>query len=167
MLDDILRNMSLFVDGTGYAGNVEELTLPKLTMKTEEFRAGGMDAPVEQSLGMEKLECDFTLNSFDKKILTLFGLSPGNNTKLTARGAIESDNGTQTAVVVNLEGMVKELDYGTWKPGEKATQKAMVALRYYKLTHGDTLVHEIDIPNFKRIINGVDQLEATRKALGI
>jgi P2 family phage contractile tail tube protein len=37
MLDDILKNMALFVDGRGYAGNVEELTLPKLTMKTERF----------------------------------------------------------------------------------------------------------------------------------
>ena len=38
MLNDILKNMSLFVDGRGYAGNVDELNLPKLALKTEEFR---------------------------------------------------------------------------------------------------------------------------------
>ncbi|SMG63879.1 Phage major tail tube protein, partial [methanotrophic bacterial endosymbiont of Bathymodiolus sp.] len=59
MLDDILKNMALFVDGRGFAGNVEELTLPKLTLKTEEFRNGGMDAPIEVEMGMEKLESEF------------------------------------------------------------------------------------------------------------
>ena len=54
MLNDILKNMSLFVDGRGYAGNVDELNLPKLALKTEEFRGGGMDAPIEIDMGMEK-----------------------------------------------------------------------------------------------------------------
>jgi P2 family phage contractile tail tube protein len=45
---------------------VEELTLPKLTLKTEEFRNGGMDAPIEVEMGMEKLESEFTLTRFDK-----------------------------------------------------------------------------------------------------
>ena len=42
----VLKNMNLFVDGRGYAGRVDEIELPKLTLKTEEHRAGGMDVPV-------------------------------------------------------------------------------------------------------------------------
>lgn len=167
MLDDILKNMALFVDGRGFAGNVEELTLPKLTLKTEEFRNGGMDAPIEVEMGMEKLESEFTLTRFDKNVLKLFGLAPGQLTPLTIRGAVISDDGTQTAVVVNLQGIVREMDPGNWKPGEKATLKIMMALRYYKLIHGGDVVHEIDIPNMVRTIGGVDQLSAVRSALGI
>jgi P2 family phage contractile tail tube protein len=167
MLDDILKNMALFVDGRGFAGNVEELTLPKLTLKTEEFRNGGMDAPIEVEMGMEKLESEFTLTRFDKNVLKLFGLAPGQLTPLTIRGAVISDDGTQTAVVVNLQGIVREMDPGNWKPGEKATLKIMMALRYYKITHGGDVVHEIDIPNMVRTIGGVDQLSAVRSALGI
>lgn len=167
MLDDILKNMALFVDGRGFAGNVEELTLPKLTLKTEEFRNGGMDAPIEVEMGMEKLESEFTLTRFDKNVLKLFGLAPGQLTPLTIRGAVISDDGTQTAVVVNLQGIVREMDPGNWKPGEKSTLKIMMALRYYKLTHGGDVVHEIDIPNMVRTIGGVDQLSAVRSALGI
>jgi Bacteriophage tail tube protein len=167
MLDDILKNMALFVDGRGYAGNVEELTLPKLTLKTEEFRNGGMDSPIEVELGMEKLECEFTLTRFDKPVLKLFGVAPGQTIPLTVRGALVSDNGTQTPAVVNLQGIVKEMDFGSWKPGEKATVKLMIALRYYKLTHGNETVHEIDIPNMVRTIGGVDQLATMRSALGL
>ena len=52
----VLKNMNLFVDGRGYAGRVDEIELPKLTLKTEEHRAGGMDVPVLIDLGMDKME---------------------------------------------------------------------------------------------------------------
>ncbi len=165
-LDDILKNMALFVDGRGYAGNCEELTPPKLTMKTEEFRNGGMDAPVEIEMGMEKLEASFTLTRFDASVLKLFGLAPGNVTPLTFRGAVESEDGTTRAVVINLRGKLRELDPGSWKPGDKATLKAAVAVRYYKLTHDGVVIHEIDPVNMVRVINGVEQLAGQRAALG-
>ena len=167
MLNDILKNMSLFVDGRGYAGNVDELNLPKLALKTEEFRGGGMDAPIEIDMGMEKLECDFTPTRFDKDVLSLFGVSAGQAVPLTARGALVSDDGTQTAIVVNLQGMLREVEWGSWKAGDKATLKIAMALRYYKLTHGGTVIHEIDVPNMVRTIAGIDQLAQTRSALGI
>ena len=42
-LPRVLKNMNLFVDGRGYAGRIDEIQLPKLTLKTEEHRAIGMD----------------------------------------------------------------------------------------------------------------------------
>ena len=74
---DVRKNMNLFVDGRGYAGQVEEFNAPKLTLKTEEFRAGGMDAPIELTMGMEKLECDFSLVAYDQKVLVAFGVKEG------------------------------------------------------------------------------------------
>jgi phage tail tube protein FII len=52
----------------------------------------------------------------------------GQLTPLTIRGAVISDDGTQTAVVVNIQGIVREMDPGNWKPGEKATLK--ITLRW-------------------------------------
>lgn len=167
MLDDVLKNMALFIDGRGYAGHVEELTLPKLTLKTEEFRGGGMDAPIEIELGMEKLECEFTLIQFDKALLKLFGLAPGKLVPLTVRGALVSELGEQNTMVVNMQGIIREMELGNWKPGEKATLKCMVALRYYKLTHSGETLHEIDIPNGVRTIGGVDQLAGVRRTLAL
>lgn len=167
MLDDVLKNMSLFVDGRGYAGNIEEVTLPKLTLKTEEFRNGGMDAPIEVEMGMEKLECEFTLTRFDREALSLFGLLSGQSIPLTVRGVFVSDEGITLPVIVNLRGFVREVDFGNWKAGDKATLKFMIALRYYKLTHGTVVTHEIDIPNMVRTIDGVDQLALQRVALGV
>jgi hypothetical protein len=74
----------------------------------------------------EKLECEFTLTRFDKQVLKLFGLAPGQLTPLTIRGAVISDNGNQTSVVINLQGIIREMDPGNWKPGEKATLKIVM-----------------------------------------
>ena len=40
-IKDILRNVNLFVDGRGFAGRVDELELPKLTIQT---RSSGPEA---------------------------------------------------------------------------------------------------------------------------
>ncbi|MGZ4954443.1 MAG: phage major tail tube protein [Methylobacter sp.] len=167
MLQDILKNLNLFVDGRGYAGNVEELNPPKLSMKTEEFRNGGMDAPVEVEMGMEKLEASFSLTKYDAEVLKIFGLAPGNTKPLTFRGSLSGEDGTEKPVIIQMTGMLKEMDPGSWKPGDKASLKATIAVRYYKHTIDSEVVHEIDIPNMIRIVNGVDQLAQTRKNLGM
>ena len=163
----LLKNINLFIDGRGYAGQVDEFDPPKLTIKMEEHRAGGMDAPVEEDMGMEKLESGFTLSQADREALKLFGMRKGNYVPLELRGVQQSDTGENEAVTHFLRGQIKEVDWGTWKPGEKAPCKFMVALRYYKLEIAGETVHEIDIVNMVRIIDGTDQLADMRQGLGL
>lgn len=164
---DVRKNLNLFVDGRGYAGQVEEFNAPKLALVTEEFRAGGMDAPVELTMGMEKLECDFSLISYDRDVLSLFGVAEGALVPFVAREALESFDGTVTPVVHTMRGKIREMDPGTSKPGDKPSLRVAMALTYYKLQHGDTTVLEIDVENMVRVVNGSDALSATRAALGL
>lgn len=166
MIPKILKNFNAFVDGRGYAGRVDEITLPKLTIKTEEHRAGGMDVPVEIDMGMEKLEAELTFAEYDVELFRLFGLIDGNAVSLTLRGAIQAD-GEAEPIIVNLRGSFREVDAGTWKAGDKATLKCMIAVRYYRLTiNGDSVI-EIDAENMIRIIGGEDQMATIRQAIGI
>lgn len=164
---DIRKNFNLFVDGRGYAGQVDEFNAPKLTLQTEEFRAGGMDMPVDVTMGMEKLTCDFSLKAYDRDVLANFGVMEGTSIPLVAREALESFDGTVTQVVHTMRGKITELDPGTSKPGEIPLLKLTLSLTYYKMQHGDRVVHEIDAENMIRIINGVDALAAIRGALGM
>lgn len=168
MLPKILKNFAVFVDGRGYAGKVEEITLPKLTLKTEEYRAGGMDIPIAMDMGMEKLETDMTFSDYDAEIFKLFGLISGNALALTLRGALQEAGKTEAIpVVLHLRGTIRELDFGTWKAAEKATLKMLMDLRYYKLVYNENELIEIDAENMIRKIDGVDQLASSRAALGI
>ncbi len=87
MIDNQLKNCTMAIDGRGYAGRVKTVTLPKLTVKTEEFRGGGMDAPIEIDMGMEKLEFSATLSSVDPDLLGSWGLAHGRSPSITVRGA--------------------------------------------------------------------------------
>ena len=163
----VRKDINLFVDGRGYAGKVVEFDPPKLTVKTEEFRAGGMDAPAEVDMGMEKLESTLTLADIDRHALKLFGLVKAAFTPVTLRGGQQGPAGEVEAVVHHLRGRFKDVDYGTWKSGETSPVKLMVALRYYKLEIDGETIHEIDVENMVRIIDGVDQMAEMRAALGL
>ena len=164
---DVRKNLNLFVDGKGFAGQIEEFNAPKLALKVEEFRAGGMNAPVDLDMGQEKMECDFSLIQYSKDVLALFGVAPNVTVPLVVREALESLDGTVTPVIHTLRGRIREMDPGTSKAGEKTTMKVTMTLTYYKLQHGDTVVQEIDVMNMVHVINGVDRLAAQRQALGL
>ena len=164
---NIRKNFNFYVDGKGFAGNVESFTAPKLTLKTEDFRAGGMFAPTQITLGHEKLEAAASFISDDPEIMSKFGVVEGREYPFTAREALESADGSITAVVHNMRGKVKEIDRGETKTGEKPSIKISLALSYYKLTHGGTVVQEIDVVNMIARQNGVDMLAGMRSALGI
>jgi uncharacterized protein len=164
---DVLKNLTAWVDGRGYAGQVKDVNPPKLTLKTDEFQGGGMVAPVAITVGMEKLMADYTLIAYDKDVLALFGVTEGSSVSLTIRGGLESFDGTVTPIVMTMRGKITEQDPGTWTPGEVPFLKNTMALNYYKLQHGNTIVHEIDVENMIAVINGTDTLTAMRSALGL
>lgn len=164
---DVLKNLNLFVDGKGYAGQIEEYNPPDLTLTTEDFRAGGMDAPVAIEMGQEALETSFSLISYDRDVLALWGVAEGETVPLIVRGALESFDGTVTAVRHEMRGKITSLARGTWAPGQKATLTITQRLVYYREVHDDRVLHEIDVENMIRVVNGTDRLAAQRAALGL
>ena len=165
---DIIHNINLFYDGNSYMGKIAEMTLPKLAPTLVEHMAGGMSAPVDvPMLAHEKLETEMVLKAFDVPTLKTFNVGLGRPVPLTARGAIQDDDGTKHAVAVQMRGIVKEFDMGTWKAAEEATLKMGLSLRYYRLTYDGADVYEADPINMVFKVNGVDQMTQTRAALGI
>ncbi len=162
-----LKNFNAFIDGRGNAGVAEQVTLPKLTLKMEEFRAGGMDAPVELDMGQDKMEASITLKEYKPAVLKLWGVIAGSTVPWVFRGAIQRQGEDAEAVVAAMRGTIKEFDPGDWKAGEAASAKITMAVVYYKLTVAGVDVLEIDVENMVRIVNGVDQMASLRTALGI
>jgi P2 family phage contractile tail tube protein len=162
----ILKNFNIYVDGIGYAGKASSVQLPELTIQSESHRAAGMDAPISLDMGMEELESQINFSSFEKALIKRFGLAEGNETQITAKGALRDLDGTVTAVTVSMRGTVSSLPLGTWEAGSKAELQMTLKLRYFKLQHGDEITHEIDPINNIRIVGGVDQLAEIRKAIG-
>jgi P2 family phage contractile tail tube protein len=161
-----LKNFTLFIEGFGYAGDIEEIQLPSLKLKTEEHRVGGMDAPLDLDMGMEKLEATFTLTKVDPYALTLFG-NPLKFPTWTARGSIIDVNGNERAVIAKCTGKNTSYEPSAWKAGDKANYKFTFTLHFYQFTVDGLVLHHIDVKNMVRLIGGVDQLAATRANLAI
>ena len=164
---NVRKNLNLFVDGRGYAGQIDEFNAPKLTQTTEEFRGGGMHGPIELTMGHELLKTDFSLIAYDADVIANFGIVEGQLIQFTAREALESIDGTVTPVVHSMRGKVTEVDPGTSKAGDKAVLKITMSLVYYRLVHGARVLHEVDVENMVWSRNGVDVLAAIRNAIGI
>lgn len=166
MLPRFLRNFTAFVDGVGQAGKVDELTLPNLDLLTEEHRAGGMDAPVDVDMGMQLLTCGMVLSSYEAENFRAYG-ALNSGVSLVVRGAIQRQGEAAQSVIIRMTGSGKTIDRGSWTAGSKATKNITYTLTKYSETVNGVEVVHIDVENMIRRINGVDQLESIRRALGI
>lgn len=162
-----LRNFSAMIDGRGYAGRVDEATLPTLEITTEDHRAGGMDAPIQVDMGMEVLEATVVLSDYDEDVIAGFGMLGTAEIPLRLMGAIQRQGEDAQSVDVRLLGRLKSRDPGNWQVGSKQTTTLTYTLTKYSETINGRLLVDIDIKNMIRVINGVDQLASQRAAIGI
>jgi uncharacterized protein len=159
-LPRILKNMNLFGNGSTWLGLVMSVALPKLTRQTEDYRAGGLDAPVKLDMGMEALELEFTLSGMVPDALDGFGSA-------TIAGAYQQDDtGAVSAVEVVVRGRIQEIDMGDAKPGEKTEHKYKINATYYKLSIAGADKIEVDVLGMVMRVNGIDRLAEQRAAIG-
>lgn len=165
MLPRVLKNFTAYVDGRGYIGRIETCKLPELSANTAEYRGGGMDAPVDLDMGMQKLEVQLVLAEYDPEVIKLYGLM-GADVPVVLRGAIQRQGEDAVPVVIRMVGGVKQISRGDWKTGDNSQMTVAVSCNIYQeVIAGETLV-DIDILNFTRVIGGTDQLATIRSALG-
>ena len=166
-IQHILSNLSAFVAGKGYLGRVAEFTPPKLTPVVREYKAGGMGAEVSIPMGaVEKLEASFTITGYDPDLFAQFAVVPGRLVPLRFTGAMVDYDGATRPIEITMRAVLA-FEPDAWKPTEASDLKITAMAHYYKLDiEGRTLV-EIDPVNMVAVINGQDQLQAVRAALGV
>jgi len=163
-----LKNFNVFADGVSFIGEVEEFTVPKLTRKLEEYRAGGMNGPVEIDLGAEKMESEATYGGIMREIFKAWGIASVDGAMLRFAGAIQRDDSEAVdSLEVVMRGRHTELDLGNAKAGDNSPFKVKSAISYYKLSVNNEVWCEIDHNNFIEVVFGVDRLAEQRRAMGV
>lgn len=163
-----LKHFNLFNAGRSYMGEVAEVTLPTLTTKMEEWRGGGMDAPIDVDLGMEKLSMEWTCGGYVRQVLEQYGSLSHDGVILRFAGALQADDVQEVIPLeVVVRGRHSVVDFGSSKPGDDTEIKITTSISYYKVSMaGDTII-EIDIMNMIKNINGNDLMSDFRMALGL
>lgn len=166
-IQHVFANLNAFVAGKGFLGRVAEFTPPKLAPIVREYKAGGMGAEVSIPMGaVEKLECSFTITGHDPDVLAQFAVVPGRLVQLRFTGALVDYDGTTRPIEITLRAVLA-FEPDAWKPNEASDLKVNAMVHYYKLDIEGRTLHEIDPVNMVAIINGQDQLQAMRAALGV
>ncbi len=120
-----LKNFNLFNDGNSYMGQVEEVTLPKLTRKMEEYRGGGMIGAVQLDMGQEKVELEWKCAGFMRGVLEQYGAIKIDGVPLRFAGAYQrDDDGSVSAVEVIMRGRHETYSFGDAEPGEQRPEVA-------------------------------------------
>lgn len=163
----IRKNFNLYLDGFGYAGNVDEYQAPTLAVQVEDFRAGGMDSSVALDMGMEKLEASFKLSKIAAEAIRLWGVGAGQTFSLVVRGALEDLDGAVKLEVFTQRGTIRSVEFDAITPGAKAGVTLTMDVREFSYDLDGVRIHDIDVLNMKRIVNGVDRLAAQRAAIGL
>ncbi|UXY16721.1 phage major tail tube protein [Chitiniphilus purpureus] len=165
-----LKNLMMFVDGVGYAGQVTSVTLPKLTRKTEAYSAGGMAGAVgiDHGLDDDALIVEWERAGWSREEIRSLGTPRIDGVLIRFTGSLQRDDtGEVDAVEIVMRGRHEEIDRGEAKRGEDTVTKIKTRCAYYKEIFNGTADVEIDPVNMLEIIGGVDRQAEHRRALGL
>ncbi|MCF6766618.1 phage major tail tube protein [Thiotrichales bacterium 19S3-7] len=162
--DRILKNFAVYLDGITMLGEVTEIQLPKITLKTSDWSAAGMSGIVEVDTGkVDKLESVVKFKGIQSSPIKALGI--GNSVPLILRAAVKNSDGAVKHIVIEMRGLVKELDYGTLNAEDIGETSVTMSLYYYRLAEDNEDLIELDPINNVRKINGEDQLSEIVSAL--
>lgn len=165
-----LKHLNLFNDGNNWQGIVESLTLPKFTRKFEKYRGGGMAGTVDVDMGLDDsaLDTEFSIGGMESLLYKQLAKTTADGIQLRFTGSIQRDDtGEVQAVELVVRGRHKEIDAGELKTGESNATKVSSTNSYAKLTINGEVLYEVDTINMVEIVDGVDLMEAHRRAIGL
>ena len=163
----ILKGQNIFIDGESLHGLVGDIERPKITQKMEEYRAGGMIAPVSIFHGLEKLSMSVTIGGIGADVLKMMGGKIDSKPIRFSGNAERDDEVGFVRVVGEATGRITEVDQGTDTQGENGETKFNIELVRYKEIVGGVVVIDIDVLQNKYIVGGVDMYKDFNKGLGL
>lgn len=163
-----LKNFVLFNSGNAYVSEVPEVKPPKLTRKTDDYRAGGMGGSIKTDQGLEPLEMEWKVAGYVRDLLRQWGAVKHDAVQLRFVGALQADDSDRiSSLEIVVRGRHTELDFGTAKAGDNTEITVKSALSYYRLSIDGEVLIEIDVVNMIEVIGGVDRMAEIRSAIGL
>jgi P2 family phage contractile tail tube protein len=164
---NIFADFTVWIQDNGKIGEAPSFQPPEINLQTEDFRGGGMDGTVEIPMGIEKIEFDFDLHTWDTDIWTSFGYGPGSmDVPIFFRGYLITASGDEKGVVIETRSLIKSIKPAKVEPGKKSIVSVHLAANYYRHNVDGTDIAEIDVFNRVTMINGVDRSANARSLLG-
>ena len=164
---NILGDYQLFQEGFGLVALVEEVTLPELKWKAEDYTGGGLMGTRQIKSVLEKLELKAKTAGFDPRTLSAWGTMPGVSTNFKLMASFIVPGEAEIPQKVLVTGALTEVKREAYKAGGKVTSELMVNdITYYEEWFDGKLKLQIDLLNQVLIVDGVDIMATRRRNTG-
>ncbi|DAB40812.1 MAG TPA: hypothetical protein CFH81_00450 [Sulfurovum sp. UBA12169] len=155
-------DVSVFIEGNGFAGLTDKISLPDIERILETSKAGGFERDVDTGV-FKKMEFEVGVKEFNKIIYTAAstGIASGKGIGIVLKGSILQD-GTKIPFVATIQGKSGVALGGIGAGDGGTTTLKGTAERFSYELNGEELVH-MDTRNMIAKIAGVDHLEVLRQ----
>lgn len=166
-----LTNGNVYIDGISHFGSFEEITLPEIKAIMQEHKALGMIGKMEFPAGFDKLEMKIKWNGpYNSALIASADFYTSKN--LMIRGNRETYTAAggrtlQEPVLCFVQGTFKKFPGLALKQMDNVEAESELAVVSYHLEIGGVEIVHLDFAAHVYRVNGVDQLAAYRKNLGI
>jgi P2 family phage contractile tail tube protein len=164
-----LTNASVFVDGIGTIGQVQEIDLPTVTQVMADHEALGMMGKIELPSGIDKLEARIAFNALYPAMAKLTA-DPTRTRQFQVLGSVETHTSagrvSQVPMVVTMNGTFKSNPLGSFKQHENVVMEAMINVITCKQQVGDEVIMDVDVFANRYIVNGEDIMATYRANIG-
>ena len=167
---DKLINYEVFIGGERKLGTAD-VTLPTLEYKTATLSGAGIGGEIEMPTPghTSSMELELNWRTLNEDVTKLLAVKAHD---LEIRGANENYDAATgeikvQAVKVNVRGLPKSGDLGSFKPADHTESKTTLEVIYLKISLDGKKMVEIDPLNYVNYIDGYDYMTAVRAALGL
>ena len=148
-------------------GTIEEVNIPDLELNTEEVQPG-TDGTIDVETGLAKMDVELAVRGIHADIASAFGSGGVPDTRLEVRAALENVQGETVNATWVCVGLAKMYSTDPLQGrSELAQSRLTINCYFYEHIIDGATVHQIDVMNDVRMINGVDRLASIRAAIGI
>ena len=164
-LPRLFKGHNIFIEGYDLRGQIGDVERPKIALKMEEYRSGGMFGTAKVVQGLEALEMTVTVSGYAAEVLRQFG-GPIDSKVIRFVGAVEKDDETGFKKVEGqAAGRITEIDQGSNSAGENGEIKFKIDLvRYSESLDGKENLY-VDVLQTILRVNGTDLYQGFGAAL--
>jgi uncharacterized protein len=165
-----LSNANVYINGSAFAGQAEEVTLPDLKPKMTEMKALSQMGVIEVTTGLEKMGVKIKWNSVNPEVLASSADFFNADSIMIRANLTTWQNGSRLSdvpCVAFVKGLNKNLPAIGIKHQDTPDVEQEFSVSYYRLEINGAVVFEVDFYANVYIVDGEDMLADLRANLGL
>jgi P2 family phage contractile tail tube protein len=163
---NIVGDWQLYQEGFGLATLIEEITLPDIKWKAEDYHGGGLMGTRQIKSIFDKMKLGGKSAGFDPRMLNAVGQMPGMSSIWKIMASLIDPGLPEIPQKILVTGSMVELKRGTYKTGKQETTFEIDDITYYEEWFDGKLKFGFDLINQTLVVDGVDMMATRRRNTG-